>query len=194
MASSASIVTQKLKESLSLSTRTHDADFAAGVARLGELERDVTLLRKVLQTSNKAICEAAAAAKAQQVTILTELAAKVVGLDGDASVYYDHYKSVHAYMDVELPTKLAAQFETVVLSKLDEWVAALAEVRADLKTAEVRNASTGSLACVQSSANHDAAIDVLAASHPPASRVVTCRGARRRNASCMITTGRRWTR
>ena len=114
MSSGVSIAAQKLRESLALAARTQDADVTAAVARLTELERDVTLLRRVLQTSNKMLCESAAAAKAQQVTVLTALAGKVVGAESDAADYYEHYKRVHAYMDAEMPAKLAAQFETVV--------------------------------------------------------------------------------
>jgi hypothetical protein len=55
MASSGSIFNQRLRETVGLASVTKDVDLTAAAARLAELQGDVSVLRKVLETYNKAL-------------------------------------------------------------------------------------------------------------------------------------------
>lgn len=94
MASSASLFSQKLREGIGLASKTSDPDIQAGVTRLSELERDVIVLRKVLESANKALNTQVPAAKTQMVANMTELAAKLVGTDSETSTFIRVFKDV----------------------------------------------------------------------------------------------------
>jgi uncharacterized radical SAM superfamily protein len=65
MSSSASIMNQKLREGLGLAHQTVDVDLTKALALMKELESDATLLRKMLDTTNKQLNRVAPDARHQ---------------------------------------------------------------------------------------------------------------------------------
>ena len=129
MSSTASMMAQRLKETAGLSKATVDEDVAACVEKLASLERDVSLLRKVLETSNAALNVQVPRAKAQMVEVLLALSGKLVhGADAE---HYQKYRAVHEFMDETQPKALTEKFQKAVVLPLEQWAAAPAEVRAE---------------------------------------------------------------
>lgn len=123
----------QIKESVGLSKASSDADLDAATVKLGELEREVKLLKAVLETANKAATSALAAARNQSLDVLKALSEKTVrGTDVEFLAKYAH---VHAYLDGTLPEKLQEAFAKAVVAPLDEWLAELTAARADVKEA-----------------------------------------------------------
>jgi len=93
------------------------------------LERDVLLLKKVLETSNTQQMVQLPRAKSQMVEVLLQLSGKVV--HGSAAEHYLKYKSVHEYLQQHMPSGMIEKFEKLVIEPMVEWIAYLAEVRAE---------------------------------------------------------------
>ena len=130
------MMTQRLKESIGASKATVDEDVVACLEKLAGLERDVSLLRKVLETSNAALNVQMPRAKAQMVEVLLQLSGKLVhGADAE---HYQKYRAVHEFMDETQPKTLTEKFQLAVIKPLEQWVGALAEVRAELSKYPVK--------------------------------------------------------
>lgn len=93
------------------------------------LERDVLLLKKVLETSNSQQMVQMPRAKSQMVEVLLQLSGKVV--HGSAAEHYLKYKSVHEYLQQHMPAGMIEKFEKLVIEPMVEWIAYLAEVRGE---------------------------------------------------------------
>jgi hypothetical protein len=89
----------------------------------------VQVLKKVLDTANAAQNVQVVRARAQMAEVLLGIAQRVVA-DPAGAEHYDKFKTVHEYMDGQLPGKLTEAFEKVVIAPLDTWLGSLAEVRA----------------------------------------------------------------
>jgi hypothetical protein len=123
----------QLKESVGLSKASSDADLDAATGKLGELEKEVKLLKAVLETANKAATTALSAARKQALEVIKALSDKTCrGTDGEFVPKYAH---VHDYLDGTLPEKLQEAFAKAVVAPIDEWLAELAAARADVKEA-----------------------------------------------------------
>jgi hypothetical protein len=136
MASSGSIFNQRLRETVGLASITKDGDLTAASARLSELQGDVAVLRKVLETYNKALNTQVPAAKAQMTSAMVEFSSKLVGPSNEASTFFRVFGDVHKFMDVDLPGKLNTAFEAAVVTPLEEWAKSLDDVKADLKSTD----------------------------------------------------------
>jgi hypothetical protein len=93
------------------------------------LERDVLLLKKVLETSNTQQMVQLPRAKSQMVDVMLQISGKVV--HGTAAEHYIKYKSVHEYLQQHMPTGMIEKFEKLVIEPVVEWIAYLAEVRGE---------------------------------------------------------------
>ena len=114
----------KLKESIGAAKATVDEDVNACLEKLTGLERDVALLRKVLETSNAALNVQMPRAKAQMVEVLLTLSGKLVhGADAE---HYQKFRAVHEFMDETQPKTLTEKFQLAVIKPLEQWGSALA--------------------------------------------------------------------
>ena len=120
MTSTASIVSQRMKEGLGLTTRSSDPDLTAATERAEEVVREVAVLRKVLATSAKTALTTLASARQQHVSCLMGLAERL-GVELSYDSAYDQYKRAHTFLDTEQPGKLIDVFDRAVLGILDEW-------------------------------------------------------------------------
>lgn len=104
---------------------------------MNALERDVQVLKKVLETTVVTQNVQVVRARQQQVEVMLQLTNKIVRNTNSTTVeYYDNYKTVHDYMDGQLPTKLNEAFEKAVIQPLEAWLGSLTEVRTAITEAE----------------------------------------------------------
>ena len=109
-----------MRESVGLSTRSSDADLTAASTKAAELLRDVTTLKKVLATSGRIQLKEAAEARAQQTALLVSLADRLAPASAPAGAYdapSAQFARAHAYLDVEMPKKLAEAYEKVRMAR-----------------------------------------------------------------------------
>ena len=104
MSSAASRVGQKFRESVGLASTTVDPDLVKALQNLKELESDVVLLRKVLETTNKMMNRSLPEARTQTVKLIGSLGAKII-IRPDETEAYTSLLEVHETLDVALATK-----------------------------------------------------------------------------------------
>lgn len=104
MASAASRVNQKFRESVGLASTTVDNDVVKVLGTLKELEADVALLRKVMETANRLLNRTLPDARTQAVQTITAMGAKLIIRPEETEVYTS-LREVHESLDGTLPKK-----------------------------------------------------------------------------------------
>lgn len=121
-----SILGQRVRESVGMSTRSVDEDVAACSAKLALLEKDVALLRKTLETASTAGSVTVPRARAS----MSEALVRMGGALSQCADHYESFKAAHEVMDGAGAVRLQEVFARVVIGPLDEWITNLAETRA----------------------------------------------------------------
>lgn len=127
-----------MKEGLGVAKKSHDTDFDVALAKLNQLENDVKVLRKTLETSSLAVTQYTPRARVQMTEVMARLGETFVA---DSETYYGQFRDAHAALDGSTAEKLSNIFNKVVLEPLDEWLASFKEVRAS--TTELQKARMG---------------------------------------------------
>ena len=104
MASAASRVNQKFRESVGLASTTVDHDVVKVLSTLKDLESDVALLRKVMETANRLLNKTLPDARTQAVQTISALGAKLIIRPEETEVY-TALREVHESLDGALPKK-----------------------------------------------------------------------------------------
>lgn len=125
MSSWLSKTTQSVKESVGISSRTVDSDVEGCTAKLLALEKDVSLLRKSLETFSLTLTQHTPAARTQMTTVMLRLGETFVA----GGTHFDAFRDAHEVLDNACVSKLLSTFQAAVLQPMDEWVASFAEVK-----------------------------------------------------------------
>ena len=104
MASVTSRVGQRFRESVGLASTTIDPDIVKVLANLKELESDVILLRKVMETANKALNKTLPDARAQAIQLVMTMSSKII-IRSDEMEAYTALRDAHETLDKTLAKK-----------------------------------------------------------------------------------------